>query len=119
LYAPRLEVKGSDMPPFRFLFETRRIERSPSPDALVLPRPLAPPPGYEIVPKPEAGALVAYLLSLRADAPLFEAPLTLASGPAAAEATNAPAASDLAATNASAGSAAASTNAAPTNAPAK
>ena len=94
LYAPRAEVKDSAMPPFRFLFETRKIERSPSPDALVLPPHLAPPPGYEIVPKPEAAALVAYLLSLRADAPLFEAPLTLASAPAAAEATNAPAPSE-------------------------
>jgi cytochrome c oxidase cbb3-type subunit 2 len=108
LYAPRLEVKVSAMPPHRFLFEKRKIERSPSPDAMVLPRDLAPPPGYEIVPKPEAGALVAYLLSLRADAPLFEAPLTVIPAPGAAGATNAPAASG-----------ATSTNAAPTKAPAK
>jgi ribosomal protein L7/L12 len=106
LYAPRLVVKGSAMPPYRFLFEKRKIERCPSPDAMVLPRDLAPPPGYEIVPKPEAGALVAYLLSLRADAPLFEAPLTVAPAPGAAGATNAPAAPG-----------ATSTNAAPTNAP--
>jgi cytochrome c oxidase cbb3-type subunit 2 len=119
LYAPRLEVKGSAMPPYRFLFEKRKIQRSPSPDAMVLPPDLAPPPGYEIVPKPEAGALVAYLLSLRADAPLFEAPLTVASAPAAPAATNAPAAPDLTAANAPLPSGATSTNAAPTNAPAK
>jgi len=119
LYAPRLEVKGSAMPPYRFLFEKRKIERRPSPDAMVLPRDLAPPPGYEIVPKPEAGALVAYLLSLRADAPLFEAPLTVAPVPGAAGATNAPAAPDLTAANAPAAPGATSTNAAPTNAPAK
>src|SRR5262245_53194657 len=59
LYAPRLEVQGSMMPPYRFLFDKRRIERAPSPDALVLPRDLAPEPGYEIVPKTEAKALVA------------------------------------------------------------
>ena len=37
LYAPRLHEKGSTMPPYRFLFEKRRIGRSPSPEALVLP----------------------------------------------------------------------------------
>ena len=37
LYAPQLQVKGSTMPPYRFLFEKRRIERRPSPEALVLP----------------------------------------------------------------------------------
>jgi len=40
------------------------------------------------VPKPEATALVAYLQSLRADAPLFEAPLTPPLG--AVTTTNAP-----------------------------
>ena len=50
----------------------------------------APAEGYEIVPKPEAKALAAYLVSLRSDTPLYEAPLT---PPPAAEsaATNAPA----------------------------
>jgi cbb3-type cytochrome oxidase cytochrome c subunit len=87
LYAPHIEVKGSTMPPFRFLFEKRRIERAPSPDALVLPPELAPPAGYEIVPKTEAKALVAYLTSLQADVPLFVAPLSVAAPPE----TNAPA----------------------------
>jgi cbb3-type cytochrome oxidase cytochrome c subunit len=97
LYAPRLEVKDSTMPSYRFLFEKHRIERSASPDALSLPAELAPPSGYEIVPTPEAAALAAYLVSLRADAPLFEVPLTVASpaaemnAPPAASATNAPA----------------------------
>jgi cbb3-type cytochrome oxidase cytochrome c subunit len=85
LYAPRSEVKGSTMPPYRFLFETRKAGAKPSPDALQLSAEFAPPTGYEIVPKSEAKALVAYLLSLRADAPLFEAPLTpLPAQPAAA-----------------------------------
>jgi ribosomal protein L7/L12 len=78
LYAPRLQVKESMMPPYRFLFEKRRIERVRSPDALVLPPELAPEPGYEILPKTEAKALVAYLTSLHADAPLFVAPVTVA-----------------------------------------
>jgi cbb3-type cytochrome oxidase cytochrome c subunit len=76
LYAPRLEVKDSTMPPYRFLFEKRKIGRRPSSEALVLPVEVAPAPGYEIVPKPAAKALVAYLTDLRADAPLFDAPVT-------------------------------------------
>jgi cytochrome c oxidase cbb3-type subunit 2 len=69
----------------------RRIGWQPSPDALQLPGEFAPPPGFEIVPKPEARALVAYLSSLRTDAVLFEAPMTAPSAPAAATATNTPA----------------------------
>ncbi len=91
LYAPRMEAKESTMPPYRFLFEKRRIDQAPSPDALALPPDLAPPSGYEIIPKPEAKALVAYLLSLRSDAPIFDAPFTTAT-PASTEGTNAPAA---------------------------
>jgi cbb3-type cytochrome oxidase cytochrome c subunit len=91
LYAPRSNVPGSIMPPYRFLFEKRKIQREPSPDALQLPPESAPAPGFEIVPKPEAKQLVAYLLSLRADAPLFEAPLTIAAKPKPDSATNSPA----------------------------
>jgi cytochrome c oxidase cbb3-type subunit 2 len=96
LYAPQNEVQGSLMPPYRFLFETRKIGKEATPDALKLSGKLAPPPGYEIVPRPEATALVAYLQSLRADAPLFEAPLTpppsmLATTNASSLSTNAPA----------------------------
>jgi cbb3-type cytochrome oxidase cytochrome c subunit len=98
LYAPDVEVKGSPMPPYRFMFEKRRIERAPSPDALKLPPELAPKSGYEIVPKAEANALVAYLTSLQAGAPLYHAPLTVPPPPPAATnaatgvtSTNAPA----------------------------
>ncbi len=76
LYAPRSVVKDSAMPPFRFLFETRKIGVAPSPDALNLPAEFAPPAGYEVVPRPEAKHLVAYLLSLHADVPLYDAPFT-------------------------------------------
>lgn len=90
LYAPSLPVKGSPMPSYRFLFKEQKIEWRPSPDALQLPKELAPPPGYEIVPRPEATALVAYLLSLRAETPLFEVPLGALSA-APTTGTNAPA----------------------------
>lgn len=86
LYAPGIEVKDSKMPPYRYLFETRKVGREASPEALKLPPELAPAPGLEIVPRENARALVAYLLSLRADAPLFEAPLT--PSPSAGAATN-------------------------------
>jgi cytochrome c oxidase cbb3-type subunit II len=74
LYNPRIPVPSSVMPSYRFLFETRQIEGAPSTNALVLPEQSAPPSGYEIVPRPEARALAAYLLSLRQDGYLYEAP---------------------------------------------
>lgn len=90
LYAPQAEVAGSTMPPYRFLFEKRKVGKVPSADALKLTGEFAPPAGFEIVPTDGAHALVAYLLSLRADAPLFESPVT--PPPAPAPATNAVAA---------------------------
>jgi cytochrome c oxidase cbb3-type subunit 2 len=74
LYDPRLITPGSVMPPYRFLFETRKIGLFPSRDAILLPDRDAPPPGYEIVPRPQARALASYLLNLRQDGYLFEAP---------------------------------------------
>lgn len=96
LYSPRAEVADSIMPRYTFLFEQRAIPfgGKPSPDALQFPKDAAaaPPPGFEVVPKPGAKALVAYLLDRRANAPLYEAPLTVASAPAATPSTNSPAA---------------------------
>ncbi len=46
LYDARIEVPGSVMPPYRFLFEKRKIDRLPSPEALTLPPAFAPAPGY-------------------------------------------------------------------------
>ncbi len=79
LYAPRAQVKGSAMPPYRFLFEKRKIGLQPSSEALMLPAEAALPAGYEVVPRPAAKALAAYLISLRTDAPLYVAPMALAS----------------------------------------
>jgi len=76
LYAPDKVMQGSKMPPYRYLFEKRKVGAEPTPHALKLTGDLAPEAGYEIVPRPAARALVAYLLNLRAEAPLFEAPFT-------------------------------------------
>jgi cytochrome c oxidase cbb3-type subunit 2 len=61
LYAPSQAVNGSTMPPYTFLFETRKISGQPSPDALKV----EVAPGTEVVPTERARVLVAYLLSLQ------------------------------------------------------
>lgn len=75
LYNPQLVVRGSTMPPFPFLYQTRKIENRPSGNALQFPAGSgsAPAPGYEVVPTPRAEALVEYLLSLKVDYSLPEA----------------------------------------------
>ena len=75
LYAPAAVSKGSTMPPYRHLFEERKIVGEPSPDALELPDDMAPETGYEIVPTAECKALLAYLLSLDQNYSLPEEPL--------------------------------------------
>jgi cytochrome c oxidase cbb3-type subunit 2 len=74
LYEPRLITPGSVMPAYRYLFETRKIQSFPSRDALILPTQIAPPGGHEVIPRPQALALAAYLISLRQEGYLFEAP---------------------------------------------
>jgi cytochrome c oxidase cbb3-type subunit 2 len=83
LYNPGALIKNSIMPPFRFLFKKEKIDGTPSPDALPLQGDLAPPAGYEIIPTEDAKNLVAYLLSLRMDVPLYDAPFTTLAPPAA------------------------------------
>lgn len=73
LYNPKGITTGSIMPSFRFLYERRRIVGQPSNRAVKLPPDWAIKPGYELVPSPEATALVAYLLSLDHTVPLQEA----------------------------------------------
>lgn len=67
LYDAQLTSPGSNMPSYRFLFETREIVGQPSSKAIqsLLPANAQPKPGYEIVPTPRAEALVSYLLSLK------------------------------------------------------
>jgi hypothetical protein len=66
------------MPGFKFLFEVRKIKKghAPSSDALQLAAGLVPKDS-EVVPKPEAVELVAYLLSLKSNAPLYDAPVSV------------------------------------------
>ena len=90
LYAPQMMAekttgqKGSMMPPYRFLFDKRKLAEGEKPGLLDLE------PGYEVTPKPEAEALVAYLNSLRADAPLAEAPVPAPPQPSTPAAVPAP-----------------------------
>ncbi|MGE9293027.1 MAG: cbb3-type cytochrome c oxidase subunit II [Puniceicoccales bacterium] len=68
LYNPQFTSPGSIMPPFRFLYETRKVGDTPSPDALNIPDNFPgekPPAGYEVVPTDRAKQLVAYLMSLQ------------------------------------------------------
>lgn len=66
LLDPQITSPGSNMPPYPFLFETRKIHGEPSPKAITnLPNAHAPKPGYEVVPTARGEALVAYLLSLK------------------------------------------------------
>jgi cytochrome c oxidase cbb3-type subunit 2 len=66
LYNPRMMVPGSIMPPFRFLYEKRKIVGEPSKDAIVFTGKWTEDlePGYEIVPTGDAKDLIEYLLSL-------------------------------------------------------
>lgn len=74
LYDPQSVVPGSSMPPYRFLFEERPARLTKSDDAVSFPPEYKLPTGVEIVPKPEALALVAYLQGLRVTNYLYEAP---------------------------------------------
>ncbi len=73
LYAPRFTVAKSLMPPYRHLFNERKLAAGEKPRAGALAANLKE--GYEITARPEAEALVAYLMSLKANAPLAEAPV--------------------------------------------
>jgi hypothetical protein len=95
LYNPKIFERKSVMPPYRFLFEKRKIGRDPSPNALKFTGEFAPERDCEIVPTDQAKALVAYLISLRADTVIFATPMTVAvvvsTNTPAGAATNAPA----------------------------
>ncbi len=82
LLDPQLTSPGSIMPPFGFLFETRKIVGQPSPKAIQgLPPQYAPASGYEVVPTHRAEALVAYLMSLKHEFDYPESiPVTVSGG---------------------------------------
>ena len=85
LYNPRWEPlrRESSCPSFRFLFKETDVKGNPSDEAL----PFTAQEGKEITPKPEAKALVSYLLSLKKDQPV---PASLNFAPPKAEAPAAP-----------------------------
>jgi len=82
LYKPTAVIDESNMPPYRYLFEKRKISGQRSSDAL--PSNHVPvEDGYEVVPTVDARELVGYLLSLDRTHPLKEVK-SLAAAPATA-----------------------------------
>jgi len=82
LYSPRSINFDSNMPSYRFLYETRRITDARSSDALQLTGSDAPREGWEIVPTYDAKCLVAYMMALNQSHPLKEVRSTGASAAA-------------------------------------
>jgi len=96
LYSPRSVLAGStsNMPAFKFLYETRRVSGERAADALKLTGADDPGEEWEVVPTYGAKCPVAYLMSLDQSHELKEAKLTSAPAPAsspAAAASPAPA----------------------------
>jgi len=80
LWDPRIydTHKNSIMPAFRYYFDVKPIKNGQrEPDALNFPAGYegGPPEGYQVVPTQEGKAIVEYLLSLRVDYELPEAPM--------------------------------------------
>jgi cytochrome c oxidase cbb3-type subunit 2 len=73
LYDPQVTSPGTNMPSYRFLFETRKIAGEMDANALKLTGAEAPPAGYQVVPSAAAKQLVAYLTGLDHSHPLPEA----------------------------------------------
>jgi cytochrome c oxidase cbb3-type subunit II len=75
LFEPSQVTPSTLMPSFRSLYKVVKISGEPSAEAVTgLTGPHAPRPGYEVIPTEEAKVLVSYLLSLKRDYPLPEAP---------------------------------------------
>jgi Cbb3-type cytochrome oxidase, cytochrome c subunit len=74
LYNPQTINPTSIMPSYRWLFREQKIAGQPANNALKLEGADKPKPGYEIVPTAEGESLAAYLLSLKRDYNLPEAP---------------------------------------------
>ena len=104
LYNPRSVAPGSVMPSFPFLFEKIKSSRRTAGMPPALKGPVVEN-GYELIPSPAALDLVDYLLSLRQETILFEAPLFFkppsTNAPAGDGGTNAVTNAVPAATNAS------------------
>src|SRR5207245_11087754 len=90
-YSPRSINFDSNMPSYRFLYETRRISDARSSDALQLTASDTPREGWEIVPTYDAKCLVAYMMALNQSHPLKEVRSTGASAAASPAASPPPA----------------------------
>jgi cbb3-type cytochrome oxidase cytochrome c subunit len=91
LYSPRSINFDSNMPSYRFLYQTRRIRDARSSDALQLTGSDAPPDGWEIVPTYDAKCLVAYMMALNQSHPLKDVRSAGAPGAASPAASPSPA----------------------------
>lgn len=93
LYDSALVVKGSPMPPYRFLYEKQPLAKGAVvPDGAIVLTPSgtnSTVAGEMILPTEKAVALAAYLASLKSDAMLFEAPRPKPALPAPAATNNA------------------------------
>ena len=96
LYHSSRVTKGSLMPPYRFLYAKRELASGAPPpaDAIVLASEGANSPSQIIVPGEDAVALAAYLMSLKSEALLFEAPRAKPASPSAPS-TNAPSSTNV------------------------
>jgi cytochrome c oxidase cbb3-type subunit 2 len=74
LYNPHAIDPLSTMPAYRWLFREQKIDGQAANNALKLEGANKPKPGDEVVPTAEGESLVAYLLSLKRDYSLPEAP---------------------------------------------
>jgi len=76
-YNPQITSPGSVMPPYAFLYRVQPVEDESHPNAVSIPEssPYHPGPGLEVIPTRRAEALVAYMLSLRLNYSLPEAPI--------------------------------------------
>jgi cytochrome c oxidase cbb3-type subunit 2 len=93
LYNPRFSMPKSVMPPYRYLFETRKLKAGEKLSEGAFTNGV--PAGYVALPKDEARELAAYLISLHSEGILFDTPPPLpppTNAVAGASATNATAA---------------------------
>jgi cytochrome c oxidase cbb3-type subunit 2 len=74
LLDPRLSGPESAMPAYPWLFRTQKIAGQRSADSLKIEGTEAPPDAYEIVPTQQARDLVGYLMSMKRNYALPEAP---------------------------------------------
>jgi cbb3-type cytochrome oxidase cytochrome c subunit len=91
LYSPRSINFDSNMPSYRFLYQTRRISDARSSDALQLTGSDAPPEGWEVIPTFDAKCLVAYMMALNQSHPLKDVRSAGASAAASPAASPSPA----------------------------